>query len=224
MTKDKTMMKTSYSIQRNGNSRSFPETDAFLAGSQGDGEVLILIGDRRLDASEMVERKAVLIELGAECLSVHTGGSDTVESSNVIGFARWRLGNNPPSNLVELVVESGTKADSIAAAKEVFEAAGFVVSLSADRLGRIVDRLIRPQFNLVLRAVDDGLADPKDLEQCLNLGLGYRKGVLVPLLASGLEHHYDVTSALFEVYGQAQYAPARQAIVAKKRHTAGCEQ
>ena len=210
-------MKNTYSIHQHGSSRSFPDAHPFLQTAQADGDIAVLIGEPRVDVLSMRERVAVLVELGIECLSVHTGGCDEPDSSNVIGFARWRLGANAPSNLVELVVEPGTKDSSLIAARTVFEAAGFAVSVCADRMGRIVDRLMRPQFNLALRAIDDGLASPKDLEQCLRLGLGYRNGLLDPLMASGLEHHCSVTSALFQTYGQAQYAPARRAVVAQVR-------
>lgn len=210
-------MKSTYSIHPNGNSRSFPDPHPFLQGAVADGEIAVLLGTPGTDVRSLPQRMAVLVELGVECLSVHTGGCDEPESSNVVGFARWRLGTNVPSNLVELVVEPGTKHAAVAAARALFEEAGFAVSVCADRMGRIVDRLMRPQFNLALRAVDDGLASPADLEQCLKLGLGYRNGLLEPLLASGLEHHYQITSALFETYGQTQYAPARRAVVAHTR-------
>jgi 3-hydroxybutyryl-CoA dehydrogenase len=206
-----------YCIRANGDSRSFPEGDAFVSGAQPDGELLLLIGQPRLDPGSTVGFRAVLVELGNESLAEHTGGREVPESSNIVGFARWRLGAHAPSRLVELVVEPATKADAIAAARALFTEAGFVVSTCADRIGRIVDRLMRPQFNLALRAIDDGVADPKDMEQCLKLGLGYRNGLVEPLLDSGLEHHFDVTTALFQIYGQAQYAPARQAVVAKAR-------
>ena len=86
-----------------------------------------------------------------------------------------------------------------------------------DFAGRIVDRLIRPQFNEALRALDEGIATAVDLDVTVQLGLGYRNGFIGPLYKSGLHHHYDVTKALFEVYGQAAYAPARRAVVAKQR-------
>ena len=211
-------MTNSYSIHEYGCSRSFPEDHPFLQNAQADADIVVLIGEPRLEGLPAREHVAVIVELGTECLSVHTGGCDEPNSSNVIGFARWRLGNNAPSNLVELVVESGTRDASVSAARALFEAAGFAVSVCADRVGRIVDRLMRPQFNLALQAVDDGLASPKDLEECLRLGLGYRKGLLDPLMASGLEHHCSVTTALFQTYGQAQYAPARRALVAQARY------
>jgi 3-hydroxybutyryl-CoA dehydrogenase len=47
--------------------------------------------------------------------------------------------------------------------------------------------------------------------------LGYRDGPLERLERGGLAHHYDVTKALFDVYGTPAYAPARRALVAKQR-------
>jgi len=208
-----------YSIQRNGESRSFPDDDSFLSNAQTTGDILLLIGQPRFNLETMSTYRAVLVELGTESLAQHTGGCDELESSNVVGFARWRLGNHAPSQLIELVVERGTKASSVEVARQLFADGGFTVSACSDRVGRIVDRLMRPQFNLALRAVDDGLADPRDLEECLKLGLGYRNGLLEPLLSSGLERHFETTSALFQAYGQPQYAPTRQAIVAKARST-----
>ena len=206
-----------YSIHRYGESRSFPRSDPFLDAASDDGDVAVLIGAPLPDPRSMGDKRCVLVELGTECLAEHTGGCDEPGSSNVVGFARWRLGDNAPSKLVELVVEPGVKDDAVAAAREIFAASGFVVSVCADRAGRIVDRLIRPQFNLALRALDEGLATRGDLEQCLKLGLGYRAGLVEPLMASGLEHHCAVTETLFRAYGQAQYAPGRLALVAEAR-------
>jgi 3-hydroxybutyryl-CoA dehydrogenase len=80
-----------------------------------------------------------------------------------------------------------------------------------------VDRLIRPQFNLALRAIDNDLATPDDLETALKIGLGYRRGLLNMVMDSGLELHFERTSALFETYGEAKYAPPRSAVTAATR-------
>jgi 3-hydroxybutyryl-CoA dehydrogenase len=97
-----------------------------------------------------------------------------------------------------------TDRTAIDAARAIFEAAGLIVSWCKDRPGRIVDRLIRPQFNLALRAIDNDLATPDDLETALKIGLGYRRGLLNMVMDSGLELHFERTSALFETYGEAK--------------------
>jgi 3-hydroxybutyryl-CoA dehydrogenase len=203
-----------YAILQRGESRSFPPGDAFLAGASTSGEVAIHLGTPlAIDAS----KSAVLIELGSECLGAHTGEKAGEEGSNVLGFARYRNGNDAPSQLIELVRQPNTKAEAIAAAKAVFEAAGFTVAVCSDQAGRIIDRLVRPKYNAALRFLDEGLATAKDMDTTCRLGLGYPDGPIERVERGGLAYHHDVTKALFEVYGTPAYAPARRAVVAKQR-------
>jgi 3-hydroxybutyryl-CoA dehydrogenase len=162
-------------------------------------------------------KAAILVELGTECLGTHTGEALGEEGSNVLGFARYRNGADAPSNLVEVVRQPNTKDSAIAAARAVFEAAGMTVVVCADQAGRIIDRLARPKYNAALRFLDEGLATAKDMDTTCRLGLGYRDGPLERLERGGLAHHYDITKALFDVYGTPAYAPARRALVAKQR-------
>ena len=190
-------------------------------GGKDGGEVVIIIGaDAGKVFSEYSERKgkiAILIELGAECLGAHTGELRGEEGSNVLGFARFRLGVAEPSRLVELVRQPRTTAAAVAAARQVFESAGLQVAVCGDFAGRIIDRLVRPYYNAALRRLDEGLASAADLDTTLKLGLGYPEGPIELLERTGLAHHHDVTQALFEAYGDAAYAPARRAQVAKQR-------
>jgi len=210
-----------YQIVRAGESRSFPEDHPLTAGGQDSGEVVIIIG---ADAGKMIseykdrERKiAILVELGTECLGTHTGERRGEEGSNVLGFARFRLGGGEPSKLVEVVRQPRTPESAVAAARQVFESAGLQVVVCNDFAGRIVDRLVRPYYNAALRRLDEGLASAADLDATLKLGLGYPEGPIELLERTGLAHHCDVTQALFEAYGEAAYAPARRARVAKQR-------
>jgi 3-hydroxybutyryl-CoA dehydrogenase len=210
-----------YRIIRAGESRSFPEDHPLMAGGKDSSEVVVIIG---ADAGKMFseykdrERKiAILIELGTECLGVHTGEKRGEEGSNVLGFARFRLGGGEPSKLVEVVRQPRTPESAVAAARQVFEGAGLQVAVCNDFAGRIVDRLVRPYYNAALRRLDEALASAADLDTTLKLGLGYPEGPIELLERTGLAHHCDVTQALFEAYGEAAYAPARRAQVARQR-------
>ena len=207
-----------YSIQQQGESRSFPAGDAFLAGASDMGEVMIHLGTP-LKADE--KRAAILVELGMECLGVHTGERSGEEGSNVLGFARYRNGSDAPSQLIELVRQPNTKPEAVAAATAVFEAAGFAVVVCTDQVGRIVDRLVRPKYNVALRFLDEGLATAKDMDLTCRLGLGYPDGPIERVERGGLAYHHDVTAALFAATGAAAYAPARRALVAKQRQGKG---
>lgn len=209
-----------YEVMGFGHSRSFPPGDDFLEASVIDAPVLVLIGEgagAALATLSTDERIAVLVELGMECLGAHTGESRGTEGSNVLGFARFRLGDDEPSDLVEIVRQPASEASGIAAAREMFEQTGLDVAVCTDSAGRILDRLLRPYFNETLRRLDEGLASADDMDLTLKLGLGYPEGPISLLERSGLAHHHDVTEALFRVYGERAYAPARRAVVAKQR-------
>ena len=203
-----------YQIVRRGQSRSFPAGDPFLAAAVETAAVVLYLG-----VAPVADRTkaAILIELGMECLGVHTGEEAGEEGSNMLGFGRYRNGDDDPSRLIELVRQPRSRSSAIEAATAAFEAAGFEVVLCGDQAGRIVDRLVRPKYNTVLRFLDEGLATAEDLDLTCRLGLGYPDGLIERVERGGLIHHYEATRALFEVYGTSAYAPARRAVVAKAR-------
>ena len=223
---------TSYRIIQNGESHSFPishpivepiETHPFIDQADEAGAAYVFIGKDAgvsyATSGSLANCPFVAIELGQECLGVHTGEARGQEGSNVVGFARFRLGLADPTPLVELVRQPQTSESAIAAARAAFEAAGLKVAVCGDFPGRIVDRLIRPYFNAALRRLDEKLASAEDLDKTLCLGLGYPEGPISLLERTGLAEHHDVTLALYRALGQEAYAPARRAQVAKARRT-----
>lgn len=215
-----------YTIMQSTESRSFPIGDPFLAGASATGEVLVILGDSSSVAAGLASsrplagggaRTAILVELGTECLGVHTGEAGGREGSNVLGFARYRNGDDAPSSLVELVRQPKTDPVAIEAAKAVFEGAGLTVVVCADQAGRIIDRLVRPKYNAALRFLDEGLASAEAMDLTCRLGLNYPDGPIERVERGGLAHHYDVTQALFETYGTPGFTPARRAVVAARR-------
>ena len=204
-----------YAIIKQGDSRSFPDSDPFLAhaGERHDADVLLYLG---VAHEHDPHKAAILVELSRECLGAHTGERMGDEGSNVIGFARYRNGTDPPSNLVELVRQPLTPESTIAAARALFETAGLQVAVCSDQAGRIIDRLVRPKYNAALRLLDEGLASQKDIDVTCRLGLGYPEGPIERLVRGGLAEHYMISKALFETYGTPGYAPARRSVVAAK--------
>jgi 3-hydroxybutyryl-CoA dehydrogenase len=213
-----------HAIIDTGHGRSFAEAHPLLEQQWPNAdaaEVILITGNQPGPAlaalRDAASKAAVLVELHGECLGEHTGESAGNEGSNVLGFARFRLGDGAPSNLIELVRQPNTAPEALAAAKQVFEGAGFKVAVCLDFQGRIIDKLVRPYYNAALRRLDEGLATAADMDLTLQLGLGYPKGPIALLEATGLAHHYDVTQNLFERLGDPAFAPARRAQVAKRR-------
>jgi 3-hydroxybutyryl-CoA dehydrogenase len=222
-----------YVIEKHGDSRSFPadepQTHPLLVDAadhpqtHGPRDVLVLIGAGAGEALARLEKpsawQAILVELGTECLGVHTGEDRGNEGSNVLGFARFRMGRAMPTALVELVRQPNSSGDAIAAAREIFEGNGLKVAVCNDFPGRIVDRLIRPYLNAALRRLDEKLATAEDMDTTLRLGLGYPEGPISLLERTGLAEHHDVSLALQHALGDSAYAPARRAQVAKARQS-----
>lgn len=210
-----------YTILSTGPSAAFAADHPLLAGGAAQGEVVVVLGPGAGAAAMALapasDRVAVLVELGTECLGEYTGESRGQEGSCVVGFSRFRLGDLPPSNLVELVRQPATPDAAIEAARSVLESAGLEVAVCGDFVGRIVDRLVRPYYNAALRRLDEGLATADDLDTTLRLGLGYPQGPIKLLEDSGLAAHWQVSQALFEQTGDTGYAPARRATVAHRR-------
>jgi 3-hydroxybutyryl-CoA dehydrogenase len=193
--------------------RSFPEADGFLskATSAEDAEVLIYAG---VPFAADPARIAVLVELEDESLAEHLGEEGP---ANALGFARYRNGDDAPSQLIELVRQPTSSDTAVEAARTLLEGAGFQVVVSSDQIGRIVNRLVLPKYNAALRFLDEGLASQSDMDLTCKLGLGYPDGPIERVVRGGLANHYGRTKALFDTYGTPSYAPPRQAIVAFHR-------
>lgn len=209
------------SIHHAGSSRSFPTSHALIEAHHVDTDILVILGDDAGQAfaqlSDAGHYHLILIELGSECLGVHTGEHRGEEGSRVLGFARFRLGNAPPSDLVEIVRQPTTPADAIALAESLFQSHGLKTAVCADFPGRIVNRLVRPYYNAALAKLDSGLATADDLDLTLRLGLGYPEGPIELLERTGLAEHCVTTDALYRALGDAAYAPPRRAQVALAR-------
>ena len=107
----------SYAIISQGESRSFPNGDPFHAAAvevQG-AEVVVYLGNAVLRPHP--DKRAVLVELRTECLAVHIPDDNQAQFQNVVGFARYRNGSDPPSNLVELVRRTETADGALSAAR-----------------------------------------------------------------------------------------------------------
>jgi 3-hydroxybutyryl-CoA dehydrogenase len=200
-----------------GGSRSFPDGAQALGTPADHAAVTVhLGGNYKPDPT----KTAILVELDLECLGVHTGEESGTEGSNVVGFARYRNGDDAPSPLIELVRQPATSEAAIDAARTLFAQAGFTTVVCADQPGRIVDRLVRPKYNDALRFLDEGLASARDMDKTCCLGLGYPDGPIERATRGGLARHHDICAALFAMTGQPGYSPARRAVVAKTREQA----
>jgi 3-hydroxybutyryl-CoA dehydrogenase len=210
-----------YVIHKTGSSRSFPDDDVFLSSQAGGGAAEIAIYSGTSPKPDP-RKAAILIELGHECLSEHVREEEPAYA-NMLGFARYRNGDDPPSRLVELVRHSNSSTSAVAAARQLFEVAGLEVVVCGDQVGRIISRLVVPKYNAALRFLDEGLASQADMDLTCRLGLGYPDGPIERVTRGGLVNHYNISKALFDAYGTPAYAPPRRSAVALKHASRASE-
>lgn len=215
----------SFQLIDTNDSLSFSGNDPFRERAvSAQSDVAIVIGSNishGLASISTTRFAAVLLELRTECLGAYVSEDFGREGSNILGFNRFRLGDSPPSKLIEIVFQPATTEKAKAAATAVFDAAGFTTALCKDSPGRIVDRLIRPYFNQALAALDDELANADQLDRALMLGLGYRRGPVDLLAEGGLDDHFRVSNSIYAATGDAAYMPARRARTGVERKRRG---
>lgn len=209
-----------YSVTGIEQTASFTTTDTFISSAVAGGEGSFFLGydaGRTYLDRDPVATAFAAIELDLECLGLYTDVYHSDAHSNTVGFARFRMGDAEPSQLIELVRNSWTNEEAIQAAKQIFEAHGYVVAICQDVPGRIVNTLIRPYLNAALRRLDERLATAEDLDMTLRLGLGYPEGPIALTRRTGLAKHHQVTDALYQATRDEAFAPARMSVVASQR-------
>lgn len=101
----------------------------------------------------------------------------------------------PLMKLVEIVRPDAVREDVYQAAKAFVESLGKVAVTARDTAGFIVNLLLVPYLGEAVRAVERGLATPRDIDTAMKLGCGMPMGPLELLDFVGL----DTTLAILDV-------------------------
>lgn len=151
-----------------------------------------------------VVRTDTVIATNTSALSV----SDLAASVALPGrFAGLHFFNPAPlMRLVEVVAAIQTDPAVMAALVGFIEDVGKVPVRVKDRPGFLVNSLLMPYLNDVVREYDDGLASAEDIDQAIELGLGHRLGPLALLDLIGLDVHHRATQAAYEATRDPQFA------------------
>jgi 3-hydroxybutyryl-CoA dehydrogenase len=144
--------------------------------------------------SEHLDPDAVLAS-NTSSISITLLGSATRKPENVIGMHFF----NPPQvmPLIEIIRGAKTSDSTVAFARAV--AASMkkeTVLCMKDSPGFIVNRILVPALNEATLLVDEGVAEPEDIDRAIELGLNWPMGPLKLLDYVGL----DTTLAIAEVF------------------------
>ena len=109
--------------------------------------------------------------------------------------------------LVEIVRAITTSDETIATLREFTAKLGKAGVVCKDTPGFIVNRLLIPYLNAAIRALEEGVASPAEIDEAVKLGLGYPMGPFTLLDYVGLDTQYHASNVLYDEFKQPDQAP-----------------
>ena len=124
----------------------------------------------------------------------------------------------PLMKLVEVVRGMRTSDSTVAAVRGLAESLGKVPIDVKDSPGFVVNRVLFPMINEAAFTLQQGVAAPEAIDECMKLGCNHPLGPLALADLVGLDVVYAILDSLYREYGESRYAPCLEI---KKRVEAG---
>jgi 3-hydroxybutyryl-CoA dehydrogenase len=115
----------------------------------------------------------------------------------------------PVMPLVELIRGSATTGETESTIRELTEALGKKLIVSADRPGFIVNRILMPMLAEAMRILEEGTATADDIDTGAKVGLNHPMGPLELADFIGLDVCLNVMQVLNEGIGEEHYPPPK---------------
>jgi 3-hydroxybutyryl-CoA dehydrogenase len=155
--------------------------------------------------SELVPTDAVLAS-NTSSISITLLGSATRSPENVCGMHFF----NPPQlmPLIEIIRGRRTSDETVKRVREVSAKLGKeTVLCKVDSPGFIVNRILVPALNEAVFLVQEGVADPEDIDKAVKLGLNWPMGPLQLLDYVGLDTTLNITQVFINEFQDDKFRP-----------------
>jgi len=113
----------------------------------------------------------------------------------------------PAMRLVEVVAGLRTLDITLAKVHEFAERLGKTAIDVKDSPGFVVNRVLFPMINEAAFALQEGVSDPKGIDECMKGGCNHPMGPLALADLVGLDVVHAILSSLYLEYGNPRYAP-----------------
>ena len=113
----------------------------------------------------------------------------------------------PAMKLVEVVRGLRTEGSTLAKVRDFAERLGKTPIDVKDSPGFVVNRVLFPMINEAAFALQEGVADPKGIDECMKGGCNHPMGPLALADLVGLDVVHAILSSLYQEYGNPRYAP-----------------
>lgn len=187
-----------------------------------------------LDLAEAVRGSRLVIEAATEdpklklelyARLTELAGEDTVLASNTSSISITLLGSatrrpenvcgmhffNPPQlmPLVEITRGKRTSDETVRRVREASATLGKeTVLCKVDSPGFIVNRILVPALNEAVFLVQEGVADPEDIDKAIKLGLNWPMGPLQLLDYVGLDTTLSIAQVFMDEFQDSKYRPS----------------
>jgi 3-hydroxybutyryl-CoA dehydrogenase len=169
-----------------------------------------------LEALDGILKEDAIIATNTSSLSVTKLASFLKRPGHFVGMHFFNP--VPAMKLVELVRGMRTNDSTVAAVRGLAESLGKVAIEVKDAPGFVVNRVLFPMINEAAFALQEGVADPDGIDECMKLGCNHPLGPLALADLVGLDVVFAILDSLYREYGEPRYAPCLEI---KKRVEAG---
>ncbi|HEV2137435.1 MAG TPA: 3-hydroxyacyl-CoA dehydrogenase family protein [Nitrososphaerales archaeon] len=193
-------------------SRIHPTTD--LAEALQDAELIIEAATEdpklKLELYQRVSKLAdenAVIASNTSSISITLLASATKIPENVCGMHFF----NPPQlmPLVEVIRGKKTSDKTVERVRGASSKMGKeTVLCKKDSPGFIVNRILVPALNEAIFLVQEGVADPEDIDKAVKLGLNWPMGPLQLLDYVGLDTTFNITQVFMEEFQDSKFRPS----------------
>jgi len=178
-----------------------------LAGSQLVVEAATEDPKLKLDLyhriAELIEKDTILAS-NTSSISITLLASATRNPQNVCGMHFF----NPPQlmPLIEIIRGNRTSDETVQRVREVSAKLGKeTVLCKKDSPGFIVNRILVPALNEAIFLVQEGVADPEDIDKAVKLGLNWPMGPLQLIDYVGLDTTFNITQVFMNEFQDSKY-------------------
>jgi 3-hydroxybutyryl-CoA dehydrogenase len=178
-------------------------------------ELLKVKRDIFLELDEILGEETVLAT-NTSSLSITKLASYTNRPGHFVGMHFFNP--VPLMKLVELVRGMRTTDATAGAVRGFADRLGKVPIEVRDRPGFVVNRVLFPMINEAAFALQESVAEPEGIDECMKLGCNHPMGPLALADLVGLDVVYAILESLHHEYGEPRYAPCLEI---KKRVEAG---
>jgi 3-hydroxybutyryl-CoA dehydrogenase len=161
-------------------------------------------------------REDAIIATNTSSLSITKLGSFLREPERFVGMHFFNPA--PVMKLVEVVRGLRTAESTVETVRTLAESLGKVPIVVNDSPGFVVNRVLFPMINEAAFALQQGVADPQGIDECMKLGCNHPLGPLALADLVGLDVVCAILESLYREYGEPRYAPCLEI---KKRVEAG---